>query len=199
MLSCGGETPQEEIIDLEDLIGEVGEMKIDSSDMNNEAVQIGDTDFDHFVFSQLQNYDTAALVDRHLLDRFGYSTNRRIQFVGKENVPYGKNGKATPKADIFYYCFSDSVKTNNAFYNYLDGMAEEGEGGPVKLMQDVDAIKMPPMQMFVYDTVIVSAHYTCEAVSNDWKPFKDSLISKFGSNYRYRFDVKCGGPLVWQK
>ena len=200
MVSCGDDEQDQEVVDIEDIMGDVGEMEVDSSGEESADQMVLDNDFARFVFSQMDEYDTLTLDDRHLMDRFNFSSRKRIRFKGKEDVPYGRNGKATPDVKLYYYTFPDSVKTNNALYNYLDGMAAEGEGGPVKMLEDVDAIKMPPMQMFVYDTVIVSVHYTTEAEKgNDWSPFKDSLVYNFGDNYRYRFDVESGGPLIWEK
>ena len=104
----------------------------------------------------------------------------------------------TPTANFFYYSFADSNKTLNAFYNYLDVMASDGEGGPVKLNEDVKSIKMPPMFMLVYDTIIVSTQYMCEHAENDWKSFQDSVLNTYGKNYKYQIDVACGGPLKWK-
>lgn len=193
------EDKKPEVISLEELIGDVGEMNTDSSGIGANSLNQTASIFTGFVNSQLQSYDTVTLKDFHLLDRFSFSNQKKIRFIGKEDVPYGKTGKATPRADFYYYTFPDSVRTNNALYNYLDEMAAEGEGGPVKLMVDVNAIKMPPMQMFVYDTTIIALHYTCEAVKNNWRPFQDSLFTKYGKKYRYRFDVACGGPLTWER
>jgi len=198
IISCG-EDQKPEVISLEDLVGEVGEMEINSTDLIADSLSSSGNIFAGFVNSQQQSYDTVSLKEFHLLDRFSFSSQKKVRFVGKEDVPYGKTSKATPRADFFYYTFPDSVRTNNAFYNYLDEMAANGEGGPVKLMIDVIAIKMPPMQMFVYDTTIIALHYTCEAVKNNWRPFQDSLFAIYGKEYRYRFDVSCGGPLKWER
>ncbi len=197
-LACNEEASPD-VITLEDLVGDVGEPERDSLLTDSSSAGEDPTGLLDFAASQMQQYDTLSLTDFHLMDRFSYSFCRKLRFKGRTDVPYGKTGTATPRADFFYYTFPDSVRTRNAFYNYLDGMAEEGEGGPVKLMEDVKAIKMPPMQMFVYDTTIIAVHYTCEAVKNNWRPFQDSLFGQYGKNYKYRFDVSCGGPLIWER
>ena len=196
LIACGAEEEQE-AMSMDDIMGETDDYSEDST-ITDETVEDLDTTLSgRFAHSQLDLYDTTAHEKFHLLDRFGFSGCQKLLFTGKEDVPYGKSGTATPKAHLFVYSFADSSKTKNAFYNYLDGMAEEGEGGPVRINEDVDAIKMPPMHMLVYDSTIVTVEYTCEAEENDWEPFEDSLLSKFGDIYKYRFNVDCGGPLKW--
>lgn len=197
--ACGSEAAEEEVMSMEEVMGETEDYSVDSTDQSMNSERADTTVSGQFADSQLDLYDTTKHESFHLLDRFGYSSSRKLLFTGKEEVPYGKTNKVIPKAHFYFYTFSDSNKTNNAFYNYLDGMAVEGEGGPVRLLEDVDAIKMPPMHMLVYDSTIVTIEYTCEAEENDWDSFEDSLISKFGDEYRYRFDVDCGGPLKWME
>ncbi len=198
LMACSGEA-ENEVVSMDDLMGETGSYEVDSSEIETGSKIDDNSVYGQFADSQLDMYDTTAHNEFHLLDRFGFSKSQKLLFTGKEDVPYGRNGRATPKAYLFCYNFSDSSKTNNAFYNYLDGMPEEGEGGPVRLLEDVASIKMPPMHMIVYDSSIVTIRYTCEAEENDWDSFEDSLIAKYGRAYRYRFDVDCGGPLKWEK
>ena len=117
-------------------------------------------------------------------------------FVGKEDVPYGKTNMVTPKASLFYYTFKDTTATKNAFYNWLDCFGSDCD--VIKLGEDVDAIKTPPMYTLVYDTTIVIVEYLCEHEKNDWGTFQDSLLNKFGKDYRYAINIDCGGPLKWK-
>jgi hypothetical protein len=103
----------------------------------------------------------------------------------------------TPIASVYYYTFSDSVKTKSAFYNWLDCFGKDCN--EVKLNQDVESVKSTPMFTLVYDTTIVAVEYLCEHEKNNWKAFEDSLTARFGSNYKYRIEVGCGGPLRWKK
>jgi len=144
MFSCGGAENKKEAIDIDDFIGETGEL-VDSSE-----IEIVDdfselTEVSKLIRIMEPEYDTVQGTGFHSLDRFGYSTFQKVDFKGKNEVPYGKTNMVYPQAELFYYTFSDTNKTTNAFYNYLDGMAAEGEGGPVKINQDVQSIKMPPM------------------------------------------------------
>lgn len=195
--ACNGGDQDGEVINAEDFLGETGQI-IDSVEIDTTLnIDLG-TELSQLVNCLSSTYDTLSQSEFHLLDRFSFSTSQKLAFKGKSEVPYGKSAMVTPKANFFYYTFTDTTKTLSAFYNYLDEMAAEGEGGPVKLMEDVEAIKMPPMFMVVYDTVIVSAKYLCEHESNDWGSFQDSILKVYGSEYRYQIDVDCGGPLKWK-
>ena len=198
MLACGSSETEPDKVDFDDFAGETGMIE-DTSDQNTTIKEDNLFSMHKLVNKMSTAYDTSKIEDSHPLDRYTYSTSRKVRFIGKEEVPYGSSSLVTPTADFFYYSFIDSNKTISAFYNYLDIMAEEGEGGPVRLNEDVEAIKMPPMFMVVYDTIIVSAKYKCEHEKNDWNAFQDSIISIYGNNYKYQIDVDCGGPLKWIK
>ena len=193
LLSCGQEE-EIESMSLEDLVGETGPARTDDTSSQIVQVQIPST-IGGFVNSQLLLYDTLSHNKTHSIDRFGYSSFQKIQFKGKNTVSYGKTNMVTPIATLFLYNFSDTLKTKNAFYNWLDCYGSDCN--PVKLNEDVTSIKTPPMFTLVYDTCIVTVEYLCEHKKNDWKSFQDSIVSKFGNNYLYRIDVECGGPLTW--
>lgn len=197
IVSCGGTENGPEKVDFDDFAGETGTLE-DTSEQDLVTEEDNLSSMNQLVKQMIAVYDTTKIGDSHPLDRFTYSTSRKVRFIGKEDVPYGSSSMVTPTADFFYYSFADSNKTVSAFYNYLDVMAEEGEGGPVKLNEDVEAIKMPPMFMVVYDTIIVSAKYKCEHEKNDWNSFQDSIISIYGKDFKYQIDVDCGGPLKWK-
>lgn len=188
--------PQEEVVSFEDIVGETGEIEADSSDVMMDTVKLVNPQLVGFTKAMLPQYDTTAHDEFHPMDRFNYSTVRKIQFIGKNEVPYGKTAMVIPKAKCYYYTFSDTLKTNNAFYNWLDCFGDECD--ELSIGTDMDAIKMPPMFTVVYDTTIVVLEYMCEHEKNDWNSFQDSLISRFGKNYKYMIDVDCGGPLKWK-
>ncbi|MCG8573274.1 MAG: hypothetical protein MI810_00200 [Flavobacteriales bacterium] len=196
-IACSGEQQEQEVIAMEDLMGGVGEETIDSVSAGTDDTVIEDSELGYFVHSQSSQYDTTSHDEYSQMDRFSFSTREKIVFEGKETVPYGDNLDVTPRAWFYHYTFSDSAKTNNAFYNFLDDVSENGESEPVRIYEDMEALKTPPLHYIVYDTSIVFIKYTCEAEKNDWKSFEDSLINYYGSEYRYRFDVECGGPLKW--
>ncbi|MEX1002185.1 MAG: hypothetical protein WDZ35_08730 [Crocinitomicaceae bacterium] len=196
--SCGGGESESETVNFEDFAGQTGQEKVDTIAVDSIPVPEDHSQMGELIQKLIPDYDTSGHKAFNVLDRFSFNQNRKVQFIGREKVAYGKSKEVTPLANVFYYTFSDTLKTKNAFYNYLDGMAAEGEGGPVKLHQDVKSIKMPPLFMVVYDTVIVSAEYMCEHKANDWKAFEDSIFAVFGKKYRYCIDVGCGGPLKWK-
>lgn len=195
LLACSNEA-EVETMSFEDLVGETGPAEsVDTTTQTN--LQIVPSTIGAFINSQLSLYDTTTHSKTHSIDRFGYSSFQKIEFRGKKTVPYGKTNMVTPVADLFLYTFIDTLKTKNAFYNWLDCFGSDCNA--VKLNEDIDAIKTPPMFTLMYDTCIVAVEYLCEHQKNDWKSFQDSIISKFGKNYLHRIDVRCGGPLVWSK
>ena len=197
-VACNGNEEKTDTIDFEEFAGETGVGTEDSVAIEVDTALDLSTEMGQFIYAMSPDYDTMSSSTFHVMDRFSFSSSKKLKFSAKYEVPYGKSNKVTPTADFYYYSFSDSIKTNNAFYNYLDALAEEGEGGPVKLLQDVEAIKTTPMFMVVYDTVIVSAIYPCEHEENNWDAFQDSLLNIYGKKYRYQIDVSCGGPLIWK-
>ncbi len=198
--SCSNtDTQNVETISMEELMGEV-DGDLDTT-LNKDSIPL-----DSLIFNddregrligalQLQ-YDTTSLEDTHPMDRYGFSSKQKIKFVGKETVPYGKTNMVTPKADFFIYNFRDSIVLNSAFYNWLDCFSNDCV--EVKINQNIDAIKTPPSLTLVYDTTLIDIRYMCEHSANDWSGFEDSIISKYGKDYRYRIEVNCGGPLTWK-
>lgn len=197
LFSCGGEEEAAEVISLEEFAGETGVPDFDSTNTASDTSAIElHSNIDFLVNSLRSKYDTTIIEKPHLMDRFGYSSVQKIQFIGKEKVAYGKSNMVVPKAEFYYYTFSDTSTTKNAFYNWMDCFGSDCY--PLVLNEDVDAIKMPPLSTWVYDTTVVIAKYLCEHEENDWKSFEDSIESKFGKSYKYSIKVNCGGPLKWK-
>lgn len=196
LFSCGSDTEKGEVISMEDFAGETGQLTSDSTDLLNQDTTAAQGVLGEFIVGQLMGFDTASQALIHPIDRFSYSQKMKLEFKSKVEVQYGKDKMVTPRADFYYYSFSDSTKTKNAFYNWLDCFS--GECEQVKLNEDFESLKMPPAFAIVYDTVIIAANYRCEDAKFNWTPFQDSIISKFGSNYKYQFTVGCGGPLNWK-
>ncbi len=195
--SCNSQKEQKvELVSINDLMGDSTEQIDNNIDVQKDTLPELSTNIQKLIYSVLPDYDTVFLNDTHIFDRFGFNSSYKLQFVGKNKVPYGKSSMVTPKANLFVYNFSDSVKLNNAFYNWLDCFGSDCQA--VKLKEDIDAVKTPPSFTLVYDTTIVMIEYPCEHQQNNWRAFKDSVIKKYGSNYRYRIDVDCGGPLKWK-
>ena len=196
LISCSPKENQEvETISIEELMGEVDDYTMDSLVKEIDTLEFDKTALSNLILS-LTNYDTLPLNTGHPIDRYGFNTSKKVQFMGVEKIPYGKSAMVTPKADLYVYHFSDSLKLNNAFYNWLDCYGSDCN--EVKLNQDVESIKTPPSLTLVYDTTLVTIKYMCEHQKNDWKSFQDSVLNYYGRNYRYRIDVECGGPLIWR-
>lgn len=195
--ACESKEPENvEVISMEELMGDADSAEIDSTIENIDTLPVYNTVLGHLVATLNENYDTVSLNENHVFDRYGFNSTEKVKFVGKETVPYGKSTMVTPKAEFYLYNFSDSIKLNNAFYNWLDCFGSDCN--EVKLNQDLEAVKTPPSFTLVYDTTMISVKYLCEHEQNDWKSFQDSILKQYGDNYRYRIDVECGGPLKWK-
>lgn len=194
-LSCKGEAPVENVISLDDFMGETGEQFVDTIATADTAAVLYETIISNFVVNQLTDFDTVLSSEYHPIDRFTFNTREKITFKGKETVNYGEDSEVTPTASLFYYTFSDTLKTKNAFYNWLDCFGSDCN--QVKPNVELEAIKTPPGYALVYDTTIIVVNYRCEDAAFNWKPFQDSLISRFGKSYNYEIKLGCGGPLKW--
>ncbi|MGB1104801.1 MAG: hypothetical protein ACPG21_14415 [Crocinitomicaceae bacterium] len=195
--SCDNGEPQEEVISMEDLMGEFGD-EIETNDdvaLEEDTVQLAGP-LGSFLSKELGKFDTTISDKFHLLDRFSFNTREKINFKSKEEVPYGESTMVTPRANLFYYAFEDTTKTKNAFYNWLDCFGSDC--AMVKLEEEVDAIKMPPAYALVYDTMIVAVNYRCEDAEYSWNEFEKSLKQSFEQDPLYEIKVGCGGPLKWK-
>lgn len=199
LIGCSGGEDAPNNMDYEDFAGETG------LEENDTLVQSVDTSLDlstsegRLIHSLQEDYDTVENSSFNALDRFSFSESKKLGFKGKFEVPYGKSTMVYPIAKVFYYSFSDTTSTKNAFYNYLDGLSSNGEVDAIKINQDVESIKSPPLTVMMYDTVIVSAEYMCEHAENNWLSFEEALLSVYGSDFRYKIEINCGGPLKWVK
>jgi len=199
ILACNSDEKKDiETITMEELLGD-SDSEITENDTLTTSIDstlLKASNMLNLIQSIYSDYDTSSLNASHPMDRFGFSSKSKIEFIGKTDVPYGKNNTVTPKAEFYVYNFSDSIKLNNAFYNWLDCFGSDCD--EVKLNHDIESVKTPPSFTLVYDTVLVDVKYLCEHEKNDWKSFQKSIIDTYGKNYRYRIDVNCGGPLKWK-
>lgn len=196
MVACGSESDQAvDTITFEELVG------TDSLVVDNQMEL--DTTIDSTLWTLLtpmsvelmDEFDTTALNEFHPFDRFGFNQSEKLEFISKEKVPYGDH-LVTPIAEVFVYTFSDSVKLNNAFYNWLDCFGRDCQS--VKLNEDLESIKTPPSLTLVYDTTLVHVDYQCEHQRKSWLSFEKALKHQFGDSTRYQIQVSCGGPLKWK-
>jgi len=190
------EERQQEIISLDELTGETGSQEfIDTTQIN--ILDSAPSLINDFVNSQTSIYDTIGHQTPHSIDRFGFGTKQKLEFRSKKTFIDSKLNHITAVARLYYYTFSDTTKTINAFYNWLDCFGPDCD--VLKLNEDLAKLSTPPIFTLVYDTCIVAIEYVCGQEKNDWKSFQDSIISKFGKDYKYRIDSKCGGPLKWKQ
>ncbi len=193
LIACGSETQKQEVISLEEFAGDVGEELVEIGEFDE--VQVIPTGIiDKLVFAQLNSYDTVNHTVFNPMDRFGFNERKKIEFIQRkeQNLPE----KKSPKATFFYYSFSDSTKTKNAFYNWLDNLQTDETA--IKLNEDIEELQIDPIFSLVYDTLIVVVNFNCEDKSHNWKPFKDTLMSHLGRKHLYQMDASCDGPLRWK-
>ena len=197
MFACSGEPSTQETIDFDELAGETGVETVDTVVIDTTNLLDLSTYSGRLMNAMKDEYEADTNAAFHVMDRYSFNTSEKFMLTKKETVSYGSN-EVTPVAEFYYYSFADTIKTNNAFYNYLDDLSANGESDPIKLNEELEHLKSPPLFMMVYDTVIVSANFACEHKSNNWSPLRDSMLSIYGKDYRYFIDVQCGGPLRWK-
>ena len=191
LVACEQEQAPQEVISFEELAGQTGEEPtLVTENQSNPILKI--EKLNDFVNSQLYLFDTISNHESHPIDRFGYSSFSKLNFSLKSMV----NSDSNESASLYYYSFSDTVKTQNAFYNWLDCFGKNCES--VQLEKDLDNIQSDAAFALVYDTTIVAAEYNCNDKVFSKKSFQDSLLSKFGKSYKYRLEVTCSGKLEWK-
>tara|TARA_B100000809_G_C15053632_1_gene499860 strand:+ start:61 stop:645 length:585 start_codon:yes stop_codon:yes gene_type:complete len=194
MLACNSKEPENiEVISMEELMGDGAAKSFDSTHVTIDSITVESSNLTNLISDLINDYDTVSSNKNHAFDRYGFNTYKKVKFIGKQNASNGKTNRVKPKADFYIYNFSDSVKLNNAFYNWLDCFGDDCN--EVKLNQNIENVKSTPSFTLVYDTTLISIEYLCE---NDWKSFQNCIIKQYGENYRYLINVECGGPLKWK-
>jgi len=190
------DNPKTETVSFEDIAGETG-MELDEISDSDDSLKTFDNSI-HGQFEQAmsQEFEIDSISEFHVFDRYSSNESNKTSFKNKETVAYGESN-VNPVANLYYYTFSDSTKTNNAFYNYLDELSIDASE-PIQIAKDVESVKSPPLYMIVYDTVIVTAEYMCEHKEYNWRPFQDSLKKYYGASPKYEVELNCGGPLKWK-
>ncbi|MBL7898152.1 MAG: hypothetical protein JNJ99_06430, partial [Crocinitomicaceae bacterium] len=131
LVACEQEQAPQEVISFEELAGQTGEEPtLVTENQSNPILKI--EKLNDFVNSQLYLFDTISNHESHPIDRFGYSSFSKLNFSLKSMV----NSDSNESASLYYYSFSDTVKTQNAFYNWLDCFGKNCES--VQLEKDLD-------------------------------------------------------------
>jgi len=181
----------EEAVSIEDLMGEVEEVvEIDEAVFVDEPrIVLDGSKLSGLMVSLEPLYDTLSLTEVHKLDRYGANSFQKIRFSQKlnETVSY---------VDVYQYNFSDSLKLNNAFYNWLDCFGDKC--AEIKINKDVKIISKAPSFTLVYDTILVSVKYDVEFDKANINSFQDSILSKFGNQIRYEIQTDQKGNLKWK-
>jgi len=181
----------EEAVSIEDLMGEVEEVvEIDEAVFVDEPrIVLDDSKLSRLMVSLEPLYDTLSLTEVHKLDRYGANSFQKIRFSQKIN-------ETASYVDVYQYNFSDSLKLNNAFYNWLDCFGDKC--AEIKINKDVKIISKAPSFTLVYDTILVSVKYDVEFDKANINSFQDSILSKFGNQIRYEIQTDQKGNLKWK-
>src|SRR5688572_21608872 len=191
--ACGTKEQEAELISFEELAGETGTEQNQAAPAETDHYEQAPL-FREFIQGQVSLFDTSQNIKAHPLDRFGFSSAMKLNFKHKAGAGTPETGPSS--ASVYYYTFSDSLKTKNAFYNWLDCFGKDCDA--VQLNKKMDKLSADPSITLVYDTTIVAIEYGCADARGTWKSLQDSLISTFGKSYKYRLEVKCNGPVEWK-
>jgi hypothetical protein len=193
--SCGDEqTLEVDTISMEDLMGDSSSV-IDSSltILKDTVVNIPNSDFGRLTFSFLNTFDTLPLKVGHSFDRFGYSQSNKISFIEKSNLADSLN---LDVVNLYQYYFTDSLKLNNAFYNWLDCFSKTCT--ELKINQNESGFSSNPEQIIIYDTIAVFTEYSnSDAFLNHNSMIMDTIKKNFGNDYRYKLQLNQKGDLSW--
>jgi len=185
------EESAENTVSIEDLMGEVEEVVEDAKEVVLEKPHfVSDSSaLSNVVVSLESLYDTLSLTEIHKLDRYGYNSFQKIRFSKKLNETFSY-------IDVYQYNFSDSLKLNNAFYNWLDCFGDKC--AEIKINEDVKIISETPSFTLVYDTILVSVKYDVEFDKSNINSFQDSILLKFGNQISYEIQIDKKGNLKWK-
>lgn len=195
IVACG-ESKETEVntISMEELMGDVSDIVDTSSISLNDSIEwVPNSEFDKMTFSFLNIFDTLTLKVGHPFDRFGYSNSNRISFIAKLDTPDVKNILGI---NLYQYYFTDSLKLNNAFYNWLDCFSDDCV--ELKINQDESGVSVKAQQILIYDTLAIFTKYAAPEVYIEHnKLILDSILNRFGTDYRYKINVNQKGDLSW--
>lgn len=173
LVACSG--PEEKVIDIHDVLpsakGSVKDTLAQTSDENEDLIAMF-----RMAFPELKSIENSS--KKHFIDRFGADTNFQYKLISEmDSLNYRE------------WYFSDSVKTSNAFYNWLD-FAAHGEsvyiGKPVKLNDQ-------SFEMFVNDSLIVMI----EGRTVDFKKWVDYMKENDIVNWKYILQQGTRGKVKW--
>ena len=188
----GGDTVVD-TISMEDLMGDVSEEEDSSSIVVDTSGVILDSDFDRLTVSFLKMFDTLTLNVGHPFDWYGFSKSYKISFVERSNEADSLNIQGI---NVYQYYFSDSLKLNNAFFNWLDCFGAECT--ELTINQNESGFSSKPQQIIIYDTIAVFTKYANSEVYLKHKTMLlDSIKVHFGTDYRYKLQLNQKGDLKW--
>ena len=186
---------KKEVLSFEEIAGETGIESADTEEIDRSFTMLDSSINGQFAHAMCHEFDSDSATDFHVFDRYTSNYSRKMFFKQKMVDP-GSTNEVGPSVCLFYYTFEDSIKTNNAFYNYLDELSMAASN-PIQIGKNTDKVMAPPQYMLVYDTVIVSAKYKQEIAYN-WGSFQDSMKVYYGKTPRYELELQDEGTLNWK-
>jgi hypothetical protein len=195
-LSCKDTKVEQEVLSMEDFAGKTGGMKFEEEEVDSVPEIVISSKLGALIELEKEEFDTSFVQDFHPIDRFSYNEAIKIAFQNKQENTNERDNTSKPIATLFYYTFSDTTKTKNALYNWLDCFGEDCS--IVKLNTEINKINSIPLFSLVYDTTIIVVNYDCKNKMQHARTFEQNIISQFGKNFTHQLSVGCGGPLKWK-
>lgn len=150
LFSCQEES--EEVLSMDDILPQserYNGMQTDSIEENSEALKIN---FNPFKYDSLIEID-----DRVFPERFGPDSVRKYRFFHDEF-----------KTDYYELIFEDSLKTMNAFFNWLDCFGDDCDPHSVGEKRN---FQKESMQLWVNDTALIYVSSAQKGISPEWKEY----------------------------
>lgn len=191
ILSCNNN--EENVTRLEDTNSNNFEISIDSISKNH----IADTSLSDFVRNQLSEYDIINNDKNdkfHVLENSKYERSQYAYLKKQTSINYGDVEGIYPKINLFLYKYTDSLICENTFAEWLKTI---GDDDKIKVMENKDSVKTPPIFALKSANVIFVLYYLCEHQENNWEDVKEKMKEYFKDKKYITMNIECGGPLKW--
>ena len=177
-----------EIVSMDDLMGDSKDYKKDSTITDTIQNLTHNSKVSHLIFDLAQSFDSTTHNQPHPFDRYGFNSKEKITFIAKNNPK-------PAKIEFYTYNFSDSIKLNNAFYNWLDCFDDNCI--VVKVKEDIQGLNSTPCNIFIYDTSFVYVKFIENITTKSQKTILSKINQQYGTKYRYNIEINKKGKLSW--
>jgi hypothetical protein len=193
IVNCNNQPEAKEVISMEDFAGEFGG---DSSyyaqpiQENGLNFQIKSPKIDSLLKPLLKNCNVQQNEQPQIIDRFGYELRDKISLQGPAR------DSIRSKHAFYYYEFSDSTKTKNALYNWMDCFGETCE--MIARNEPKKRVAGQPMQVFVFEKDILIWEYDCNSYDQLNEIILEDINKVFTVNPLHHIEVNCLQEIIWE-